>query len=296
LMGVHDDKRIEGFTLSRAQQQHIVQSIVDTFNRFTPPVPKHFYDITFIEIVDGKEPKEPLMKTLQLPPVNLQHQLRNRRPLLVRPSSQRSSKFLYGFSRTKMDRQTYHKEKKSVGQVHQPLSSISNMGRSGTQTVYNGNRKRLLQDERHHKENSVKDIENFNKVVETLLKKNPAYKLLDPRKHLLKQYKDPLDFLTEDRRKKKIVYIFFANIETTNIFVAISTPKNDLQGISNRRRKRKFDWEIFFLAIRRVKKREEIVNSQLGAYHQKNGSAWKSTLEENEFSPTTTASKGPHDY
>jgi hypothetical protein len=79
-MGVHDDKRIEGFTLSRAQQQHIVLSIVDTFNRFTPPVPKHFYDISFIEIIDGKEPKDPLMKTLQLPPVNLQHQLRTEDP------------------------------------------------------------------------------------------------------------------------------------------------------------------------------------------------------------------------
>ena len=80
LMGVHDDKRIEGFTLSRAQQQHIVLSIVDTFNRFTPPVPKHFYDISFIEIIDGKEPKDPLMKTLQLPPVKLQHQLRTEDP------------------------------------------------------------------------------------------------------------------------------------------------------------------------------------------------------------------------
>jgi hypothetical protein len=80
LMGVHDDKRIEGFTLSRAQQQHIVLSIVDTFNRFTLPVPKHFYDISFIKIINGKEPKEPLMKTLQLPPVNLQHQLRTEDP------------------------------------------------------------------------------------------------------------------------------------------------------------------------------------------------------------------------
>jgi hypothetical protein len=75
LMGVHNDKRIEGFTLSRSQQQHIVLSIVDTFNHFTVPVPKHFYDIAFIEIIDGKEPKGPLMKTLQLPPANLHHTL-----------------------------------------------------------------------------------------------------------------------------------------------------------------------------------------------------------------------------
>jgi hypothetical protein len=64
LMGVHDNKQIEGFTLSRSQQQHIILSIIDTFNRFTPPDPKHFYDIAFIEIINGKEPKDPLMKTL----------------------------------------------------------------------------------------------------------------------------------------------------------------------------------------------------------------------------------------
>jgi len=80
LMGVHNDKRIEGFTLSRAQQQHIILSIFDTFNRFTLPVPKHFYNIAFIEIINGKEPKEPLMKTLQLPLANLQHHLRTEDP------------------------------------------------------------------------------------------------------------------------------------------------------------------------------------------------------------------------
>jgi hypothetical protein len=33
--------------------------------------------------------------------------------------------------------------------------------------------------------------------------------------------------------------------------------KNDLQGISNRRQKRRFDREIFFLAIRRVKRNRQ---------------------------------------
>jgi hypothetical protein len=55
-----------------------------------------------------------------------------------------------------MDRRTYHQEKKSVGPTHQPLSSINDMGRSGTQIVYDGNRKRLLQAEGRYKENSVK--------------------------------------------------------------------------------------------------------------------------------------------
>ncbi len=51
-MGVHNDKRIKGFSLSRSQQQHIILSIVDTFNRFKQPVPKHFYDIAFIEVIE----------------------------------------------------------------------------------------------------------------------------------------------------------------------------------------------------------------------------------------------------
>ena len=75
-MEVHDDKRIKGFSLSRSQQQHIILSIVDTFNRFKQPVPKHFYDIAFIEVIDGKEPKYPLMRTLQLPLLYLHHLLR----------------------------------------------------------------------------------------------------------------------------------------------------------------------------------------------------------------------------
>jgi hypothetical protein len=74
-LGVHEDKRIEGFSLKTSQQQHIILSIVNTFNHFTPPVPKHFYDIAFIKIIDGKEPKDPLMKTLHLPPLYLHHTL-----------------------------------------------------------------------------------------------------------------------------------------------------------------------------------------------------------------------------
>jgi hypothetical protein len=70
LMRVHDDRHIKGFTLSRSKQQHIVLSIINTFNCFKPPVPKHFYNIAFIEvIVDSQEPKEPLIKTLQLSPL-----------------------------------------------------------------------------------------------------------------------------------------------------------------------------------------------------------------------------------
>jgi len=58
-----------------------------------------------------------------------------------------------------------------------------------------------------------------------------------PRQHLLKQHKDLPNFLVGQRRKKekrkwtkkkkekRKSSTFFANVETTNIFVAISTPK-----------------------------------------------------------------------
>jgi hypothetical protein len=42
------------------------------------------------------------------------------------------------------------------------------MGRSGTQIVYYGNWKRLLQDKRCHEKNSI-NIENFNKFIEVPL-------------------------------------------------------------------------------------------------------------------------------
>ena len=74
-MGVHNDKRIKGFSLSRSQQQHVILSILDTFNCFKQPVPKYFYDIDFIEVIDGKEPKDPLIRTLQLPLLYLHHLL-----------------------------------------------------------------------------------------------------------------------------------------------------------------------------------------------------------------------------
>jgi hypothetical protein len=88
--------------------------------------------------------------------------------------------------------------------------------------------------------------------------------------------------------------IFFCDAEATNIFVASSTSKNDLQGISNQRRKRKFDREVFFLAIRRVKKKSSTVNLELTT--RKMDQPGKALRRKNEFSSTTTASKGLHDY
>ena len=82
------------------------------------------------------------------------------------------------------------------------------------------------------------------------------------------------------KKKKKIVYILFLcehrnykyfrrDFYTWTIF-KVSQTEGEKENLNR---------EIFFLAIRRERK-EEIVNSQLGAYHQKNGSAWKSTSDE----------------
>jgi hypothetical protein len=85
------------------------------------------------------------------------------------------------------------------------------MGRSGTQTVYYGNWKRLLQDKRRHEKNSI-NIKNFNKVIEILNMKNPIHKVLDFPEHLLEQYKDSFGSFTHmDRRKKAAIEDFFCD-------------------------------------------------------------------------------------
>ena len=82
------------------------------------------------------------------------------------------------------------------------------------------------------------------------------------------------------QKEKKIVYIFFLRTSKLQTFSSRFLHLNDLQGISNRRWKRKFESGNFLSCNQKRKKRRKIVNSQLGAYHQKNGSAWKSTSEE----------------
>jgi len=50
LMGVQDNGLIDGLMLSKAQQEHLVANISDTFDRYWPKVPRHFYDINFIRV------------------------------------------------------------------------------------------------------------------------------------------------------------------------------------------------------------------------------------------------------
>ena len=50
LMGIQDNGLIDGFMLSKVQQEHLVTNIIDTFNQFWPKVPRHFYEINFIQV------------------------------------------------------------------------------------------------------------------------------------------------------------------------------------------------------------------------------------------------------
>lgn len=97
--------------------------------------------------------------------------------------------------------------------------------------------------------------------------------------------------------EKNIVYIFFSvNIETTNIFVAISTPKTIFKVSQTEGEKENLNREIFFLAIRRERKEEKSSTVNLELTIRKMDQPGKALRMKNEFSSTTTASKGPHDY
>ena len=262
LMGVHDDKRIEGFTLSRAQQQHIVLSIVDTFNRFTPPVPKHFYDISFIEIIDGKEPKDPLMKTLQLPPVNLQHQLRTEDPCWCDRQIRDLRNFFTDFQgRRWIVELTIKKRNLSDKRTSRFLQSATwGDPEHKLFTTETGKGYYRLKDVT--KRIAWKDIENFNKVVETLIKKNPVYELLDTRipaqNHIYwSNSMSFLGFCTEDRRKRKSsTFCFSANIETTNIFVATSTPERSSRYLKPKVKKKIWIGKFSFLQSEEKEKKK----------------------------------------
>jgi hypothetical protein len=89
---------------------------------------------------------------------------------------------------------------------------------------------------------------------------------------------------------------FFANIETTNIFVASSTPKTIFKVSQTESEKENWNREIFFLAIRRERKEEKSSTVNLELTIRKMDQPGKALREKNEFSSSTTASKGHHDY
>jgi hypothetical protein len=176
------------------------------------------------------------------------------------------------------------------------------MGRSGTQIVYYGNWKRLLQDEGCHKEYSI-NIENFNKVIEILNMKNPIHKILDFPEHLLKQYKDPFGSLPHMDRKKNPVIdslkIFFCDYWPTNIFHHDTSraPFLTIFKVSHtegRLQQRRFDREIFFLAIRIIRRRNRQQSTKSSP--SKKWIILEKYFKRNDFSLTTTVSTGHGDY
>ena len=182
--------------------------------------------------------------------------------------------------------------------MHQPLSSVNNMGRSGTQVVYHGDRKRLLQDEGRHEKNSVKGHRELQQGSWDPHQEESSLWTPGLRKHLLKQYKDPLSLLveTEDRRKRKSsAFYFFANIETTNIFVATSAPERSSRYLKPKVEKKIWIGKFSFLqSEEKEKKKSSTVSLELTI--RKMDQPGKALRMKNEFSSTTTASKGPHDY
>ena len=56
-MGILDNGRIDGFMMSKYQQDHVRLSIQDTFDRYTPVVPPHLYKINFKPVIDNEDPE-----------------------------------------------------------------------------------------------------------------------------------------------------------------------------------------------------------------------------------------------
>ena len=197
-----------------------------------------------------------------------------------------------------MDRRAYHQEKKSVGPPHQPLSSINDMGRSGTQIVYYGNRKRLLQAEGRHKENSVKGHRKLQQGSWDPHQEESSLWTPGLRKHLLKQYKDPLSLLveTEDRRKRKSSTFFFCEHRNYKYFRRDFYTWTIFKVSQTEGEKENLNREIFFLAIRRERKEEKSSTVNLELTIRKMDQPGKALRMKNEFSSTTTASKGSYVY
>ena len=76
LMGVQDNGLIDGLMLSKAQQEHVVTNIVDTFDLYRPKVPRHFYKINFIRVKLTKDSKAKEDTAHQSDDTSLPHLLR----------------------------------------------------------------------------------------------------------------------------------------------------------------------------------------------------------------------------
>jgi hypothetical protein len=62
LLGVLDDGRIEGFMLTKFQQDHVRLSIQDTFERYNPQLPPHLYSVYFVPVVEDDKDSSSVRK------------------------------------------------------------------------------------------------------------------------------------------------------------------------------------------------------------------------------------------
>ncbi len=191
-----------------------------------------------------------------------------------------------------MDRWTYHKEKKSVGQTHQLLSSISNMGRSGTQTVYNGNRKGLLQDEGRHEKNSVKGHRELQQGSWDPHQEETRAEII-----YWSNTRIPLTFLLKTEEKENRLHFFFLRTSKLQTFSSRLLHQKRSSRYLKPKAKKKI-WLGSFLSCNQKSERKEeklsTVNLELPI--RKMDQPGKALRRMNEFSSITTASKGPHDY
>ena len=168
------------------------------------------------------------------------------------------------------------------------------MGRSGTQIVYDGNRKRLLQDEGRHEKNSVKGHRKLQQGSWDPHQEESSLRTPGLRKHLLKQYKD---LSCWKQKEKKIVYIlFFCEHRNYKYFRRDFYIWTIFKVSQTEGEKENLNREIFFLAIRRERKEEKSSTVNLELTIRKMDQPGKALRMKNEFSSTTTASKGLHDY
>ena len=84
-MGILDSGRIEGFTMTKYQQDHVRLCIQDTFERYTPKVAPHLYKVRFKPVIDQNEDElESIEKWMNLANSeqdrNLPHLLRTLEP------------------------------------------------------------------------------------------------------------------------------------------------------------------------------------------------------------------------
>ena len=55
LMGVLDNGEVNGLMMSPFQQHHFILNVHETFGRFSPKVPDHFFKIRFVPLLEPGE-------------------------------------------------------------------------------------------------------------------------------------------------------------------------------------------------------------------------------------------------